>query len=287
MTINLRAKSPSFLTVETTFPITRAICIEYLPPHRPLPALILFTSGTWRFNLKIEPLSTDTEDHQLYDLFRAIIFDFNGVIIDDEPLHHELLRRVIIEENMTFADGDYEKYYLGQNDRACFVSALTRHARTESSDAAHVHSLIERKTGYYHEAIRSRNLLFPGIPELIIRLSQRYPLAVASGALRNEIEVALIGGGLRDHFELIIAAEDVERSKPDPEGFLKAWQGMQKRIPDLAPAECLVIEDSIAGVTAAKAAGMACLAVTTSYPSAKLEQADWIAPGVAEWFREL
>lgn len=221
------------------------------------------------------------------NLFRAIIFDFNGVIIDDEPLHQELLRRVIIEEKMTFADGDYEQYYLGHNDRACFLTALTRHNRPEAAQIDHISSLIRRKTGYYHEAIRSRSLLFPGLPELIIRLGQHYPLAIASGALRGEIEAALDGSGILDQFELIVAAEDVERSKPDPEGFLNAWQGLRRSIPDLAPAECLVIEDSIAGVTAAKAAGMACLAVTTSFPAARLSLADWISPGVVEWFRGL
>lgn len=219
--------------------------------------------------------------------FRAIIFDFNGVIIDDEPLHLELLRRVVLEENMTFADGDYERYYLGQNDRACFVTALTRHARPEASDHDYLRSLINRKTGYYHQAVRSQNLLFPGLPELIARLGRRYPLAIASGALRDEIEVALRGSGIREHFQLLVAAEDVERSKPDPEGFLKAWQGLRIILPDLAAAECLVIEDSIAGVTAAKAAGMRCLAVTTSFSAAQLAHADWIAPQVTDWFREL
>ncbi|MFM8394763.1 MAG: HAD family hydrolase [Acidobacteriota bacterium] len=221
------------------------------------------------------------------DLFRAIIFDFNGVIINDEPLQLELLRQVILEEKMTFVDGDYQRYYLGQNDWACFMTALTRHSRPESSDHEYIRSLIKRKTGYYHQAVSSQNLLFAGLPELITRLGDQYPLAIASGALREEIEVALTKGGIRDQFQLIIAAEDVERSKPDPEGFLKAWQGLQQRIPDLTPAECLVIEDSIAGVTAAKTAGMRCLAVTTSFSAPELSHADWISPGVAEWFRRL
>ena len=221
------------------------------------------------------------------DFFRAIIFDFNGVIINDEPLHLELLRRVIREEKMTFVDGDYERYYLGQNDWACFSTALTRHSRPESSDHDYIRSLIKRKTGYYHQAVSSQNLLFPGLPELIIQLANHHPLAIASGALRDEIEAALERGGVRDYFQLIIAAEDVEKSKPDPEGFIKAWQGLRQRLPDLLPAECLVIEDSIAGVTAAKAAGMRCLAVTTSFSGPELGHADWITPGVSEWFRAL
>lgn len=220
--------------------------------------------------------------------FRAIIFDFNGVIINDEPLHLELLRRLLIEEGMTFTENDYREKYLGCDDRHCFNRALFDHGR--AADAArpgYIQSLISRKTRYYHESIREQNLLFPGAPELIAHLASRVPLAIASGALREEIEVALTRGNIRHHFHLIVASEDVTRSKPDPEGYLRALNGLRLIIPDLAPIDCLVIEDSVAGVEAAKSAGMQCLALTTSYPREELQRADAVLPGLSELLRIL
>lgn len=218
--------------------------------------------------------------------FRAIIFDFNGVIIDDEPLHLELLRRVLLEEGMTFTENDYHDKYLGCDDRRCFHRALTDHNRpADAANPKYIESLIARKTRYYHDSIGEENLLFAGIPELIAHLASQVPLAIASGALRDEIEVALTRGNIRQHFHLIVASEDVTRSKPDPEGYLTALNGLQLVIPDLAPTECLVIEDSVAGVEAAKSAGMQCLAVTTSYPPEKLRRADAIVPRLSDWLR--
>ncbi|NBO64072.1 MAG: HAD family phosphatase [Acidobacteria bacterium] len=217
--------------------------------------------------------------------FRAIIFDFNGVIINDEPLHCELLRQVICEEGMSFNEGDYERYYLGRNDRTCIQIALSRHHRPEMNDAQYIDALVSRKTSYYQEAFCGRDLLFPGIASLIPKLAALYPLAIASGALRSEIVLALSSARIEEHFQLIIAAEDVQCSKPDPEGFILAWQGLRLVMPNLAPEDCLVIEDTTAGITAAKAAGMQCLAVTTSYPASDLALADEVTSELIDWFK--
>lgn len=220
------------------------------------------------------------------DSIKAIIFDFNGVLIDDEPVHLEMLRRVIEEEGMIFAEGDYHEKYLGVDDRRCFIRAFNDHGRPEeANDPARIRELIDRKTGYYHEAVQSQDLLFPGVPEMLERLSASYPLAIASGALRQEIEGVLARGNLRDYFRLVVASEDVAESKPHPEGYLKALAGLCRVVEGLVPRECLVLEDSVAGVAAAKGAGMRCVAVTTSFPAEKLRQADWIVPRVTDWFR--
>jgi len=217
--------------------------------------------------------------------FIPVIFDFNGVIVNDEPLHKELLRQVVREEGLTWADGDYERYYLGRNDRACLQGALERHHHPERDNQEYIDALINRKTGYYQETIGGQDLLFPGAASVIASLAARYPLAIASGALRAEIEMVLSRAGIGHYFQLIVAAEDVRHSKPDPEGFLTAWQGLRLSHPDLTPAECLVIEDSVAGVTAAKSAGMRCLALTTSYPATALSQADQIVNRLSDWVR--
>lgn len=217
---------------------------------------------------------------------KAIIFDFNGVIVDDEPLHLELFKRVMSEEGMTLTDVEYHEKYLGYDDRGCFSAALADFGRSQAAgDTVYVDELIARKADYYHAAIEQRFLLFPGAVELIRLAASRYPLAIASGALRSEIEMVLSRGEIRDAFHVIIAAEDVSACKPDPEGYLKALEKLNGLSPgaEIRPHECLVIEDSVAGVEAAKRAEMRCLAVTNSYHAEDLRQADWIRDSLIDF----
>ncbi len=209
---------------------------------------------------------------------KAIIFDFNGVIVDDEPLHLELFRKVLLEEGIFLTDEEYREKYLGFDDRGCFTAVLCDNARTpDAADDAYIHELIERKAEYYRQAIQERLLLFPGVVELVRRSAEQYPLAIASGALRGEIEFVLQRGEIRDCFSVIVAAEDVSECKPDPEGYLKALELLNALTDqEIQAHECLVIEDSIAGIEAAKAAGMRCIAVTNSYSANELTAADEI-----------
>lgn len=213
-------------------------------------------------------------------MLKAVIFDFNGVIVDDEPLHLELFRRVLGEEGIGLTDEDYHAKYLGYDDRGCFTAALADAGRVElAADAAFIAELIGRKAAYYREAIEQSFLLFPGAVELVKKLAAKYPMAIASGALRGEIEIVLNRGGIRECFKEIIASEDVAACKPDPEGYVRALAALNTNIVGrIQPDECLVIEDSIAGVEAAKLAGMRCLAVTNSYKADELANADWIVP---------
>jgi HAD superfamily hydrolase (TIGR01509 family) len=215
---------------------------------------------------------------------RAIIFDFNGVIIDDEPLHLELFRAILAEEGITLSDEDYQEKYLGYDDRGCFVAALGHAGRErDSKNVDFINGLIERKAARYRAAINERYLLFPGVVDLVRRLAGKYPLAIASGALRGEIEMVLERGGIRECFQAIIAAEDVGACKPDPEGYVKALEALNSSADSpIQPGECLVIEDSVAGVEAAKCAKMRCLAVTNSYAAEQLGEADWITGSLAE-----
>jgi beta-phosphoglucomutase-like phosphatase (HAD superfamily) len=217
---------------------------------------------------------------------RAVIFDFNGVIVDDEPLHLELFQRVMNEEGVNLSEETYRQKYLGYDDRGCFIAALTDAGyECQATDIGHVDRLIARKAVYYREAMRDGDLLFPGAVDLIWRLADRFPMAIASGALRDEIELVLGRGDLRGCFRVIIAAEDVSVCKPDPEGYIKALSMLNSLDPRqkfIQPDECLVIEDSIAGVEAAKRAGMRCLAVTNSYRAEELRGADWIIESLSD-----
>ena len=220
--------------------------------------------------------------------FQAIIFDFNGVLVDDEPLHRELLGRVLLAEGMRFLPEEYPHKYLGLDDRRCFERALREHGRLEEAeDPARIEQLIAQKAASYREVLQAAPpgaYLFPGMASLVSSLSEQAPLAIVSGALREEIGLSVERAGLGGFFQLIIAAEDVHESKPNPEGYLRGLAGLQERHGPLDPAECLAIEDSVAGVAAARAAGLRCLAVTTSYPAHALSAADWITPHVPDWF---
>lgn len=208
-------------------------------------------------------------------MLKAIIFDCDGVIADTEPIHMSAFGRVLSQEGITLLEEDYFAHYLAFDDRGCFTRAFGE--RGESLSEEQLSELIGRKAEYVEIAMRSGLQLLPGAADLIRRAAQRYPLAIASGALRPEIEAVVNHGGLSDCFRAIVSAEDVPRGKPHPDPFIKALELLNLPTTDrVAPHECLVIEDSIHGIHAAKQAGMRCLAVTNSYPREKLSEAQLI-----------
>ncbi len=206
-------------------------------------------------------------------MLRAVIFDFNGIIVDDEPIHFELFQKVFGEEGIALTKAAYYERYLGFDDRGAFSFGYREHNRSLSQEK--LAELIERKAIYYQEAIRNHVTIFPGVKTLVAYLAQSLPLAVASGALRNEIEAILTTAGLINHFKAIISAEDVERGKPEPEIFLKALAALNRHNNGkaIAAADCIVIEDSKEGVHGARRAGMKVLAVTNSHPAELLNEA--------------
>jgi beta-phosphoglucomutase len=210
-------------------------------------------------------------------MLRAVIFDFNGIIVDDEPIHFELFQRVLKEEGIKLTEADYYTRYLGFDDRGAFSTAYREHGRGLTQPK--LAQLIERKAAYYQEDIKSKMRVFPGVQTLIPELARKLPLAIASGALRHEIEIILSGFGLLECFRAIVSAEDVTRGKPEPEIFLKALAQLNAAFSKdhpISPAECLVIEDSKEGIRGARRAGMKCLAVTNSHPAELLDEADGI-----------
>jgi HAD superfamily hydrolase (TIGR01509 family) len=210
-------------------------------------------------------------------MLRAVIFDFNGIIVDDEPIHFQLFQKVLGEEGIELTEQAYYARYLGFDDRGAFTTGYRDHTRQLSN--AKLSELIERKAAYYQQAIRNHVAIFPGVKALVAKLAQSLPLAVASGALRNEIETILTTVGLIGHFQSIISAEDVTQGKPEPEIFLKALAALNSQRGNgstIGAAECVVIEDSKEGLKGARRAGMKCLAVTNSHPAELLGDADAI-----------
>lgn len=215
-------------------------------------------------------------------MLRALIFDFNGIIVDDEPIHFQLFQRVLGEEGIILMEKAYYERYLGFDDRGAFEAGFRENRRP--LDAAKLQGLIDRKARYYQDAIRNHVAIFPGVKRLISALAPILPLAVASGALRHEIKTILATAGLLDFFRAIVSAEDVARGKPEPEIFLTALAAInaQNNGAPIAAAECLVIEDSKEGIRGARRAGMKCLAVTNSHPAELLTEANAVVKSLEE-----
>ena len=202
---------------------------------------------------------------------QALIFDFDGVIANTEPLHFAGLRQTLREIGIELSEREYYADYLGYDDRGCFIAALTTNHRP--IDPNGIAQLMKRKAVAYLESVKHHQVIFPGIPEFVRRASRDYPLAIASGALRHEIEYILEEAGLRKEFVHITSAEDVTKGKPDPEPFLLTWKALQRQAAGLTTPSCLVIEDSLPGIHGAKAAGMKVLAVTNTHTVQDLHEA--------------
>ena len=209
--------------------------------------------------------------------FRAIIFDFDGVIADTEPFHFKAFRKVLAEEGMTLTEKEYYRKYLGVDDLGCFKSVLASHGRRPGTEK--IASLMARKSCIYTDNIMKKLSFIPGVIAFVKRAAKRYPLAIASCALRQEILMILRKAGIDKAFQVIVSAEDISRGKPDPEGFLKALKNLnrtgniRRSGKPIKPHECLVIEDSPFGIEGAGRAGMPCLAIATSYTAKDLTEA--------------
>lgn len=205
-------------------------------------------------------------------MIRAVIFDFNGVLVDDEHLHFELFRDVLASVGVALTEGDYQERYLGFDDRGCFTEALRDAGRPV--DAAEIERLIADKARRYLQYADAGLTYFDGGAGCVRRMAARWPVAICSGALRPEIEHALRRMDVADQVAAVVAAEDVERCKPDPEGYLLALDALRAaRGEDLEAAHCLVVEDSLAGVQSGKAAGMWVVGVPNSYAADDLRRA--------------
>ncbi|HKA17732.1 MAG TPA: HAD family phosphatase [Blastocatellia bacterium] len=208
-------------------------------------------------------------------MLKAIIFDCDGVIADTEPIHMDALQRVLAGEGISLTKEDYFAEYLALDDRACFTKALSLDGLPDAQER--VNELIRRKSQCVDKIIAEGVQILPGISEMIRGAANHYPLAIASGALRREIEAIVHNAGLDHFFKVIVSAEDVMRSKPYPDPFLKALDLFNQCLNEtITPEECLVIEDSIHGIRAAHQASMRCLAVTNSYPKEKLAEAELV-----------
>jgi len=216
-------------------------------------------------------------------MLHAIVFDFDGVLADSEPLHFEVFRRVLADIGITLSTELYYERYLGYDDVGGFRAVLQDNGRP--NDDAAIRALVTTKARMFPAYVDGREVLFPGVATRVRAFAAAVPLAIASGAHPHEIELILNGAGLRDAFHVIVGAGDTPQSKPAPDPYARAVRLLQDRglVPagDDAAAQCVAIEDSKWGIQSAKRAGLACVGVTTSYPAEELTEADLVVENVS------
>ena len=219
-------------------------------------------------------------------MLKAIFFDFNGVILDDEEYHYIALKRVLEEEGVSITRDAYYRDCLGFGDVECFQWGMKEPGRLEQ--AGGIPALVRRKFVYYEELLKKEVRFFPGVCELIREAARTYPLGVASMALREEIDLALENAGLTELMPVIVSGEDVARPKPAPDVYETALVQMNLNLSrdngraKIIPSECLVIEDSVPGILAARAAGMHVLAVAHTLSESDLYEAEWVVPSLED-----
>ena len=208
-------------------------------------------------------------------MVRAIFFDFNGVLVDDEPLHCALFQQTLSEKNISLSKEDYYKKYLGFDDHDAFAAVLKDRGQNPYEDL--IRTLIESKAKRYEQEMRKKGLFVPGAIEFVKQVSEKYFLGIVSGALTREITAWLAKGQIQNLFQVIVAAEDIQKGKPDPEGYLRALDSLNRDfVPSseiVIPQECLAIEDSQWGIDSALSAGMSCIGLTTTYSKEELRGA--------------
>ena len=217
---------------------------------------------------------------------KAVLFDFNGIIINDEIIHRQLTEEMLLAENLIIKPGEFEQVCLGRSDRACFKELLESRGRVVSDE--YLAKLLNQKTNNYATMLgKVEELpLYPGVKELISQISSdKLHLGLVSGALRKDIELVIGRANLAQYFEVVVSTDDVATSKPEPEGYLLAVELLNEKHPglDLKPSECLAIEDTPAGIQSAKNAGMQVLAAAHTYPFHMLQrQANWTVDYLSE-----
>ena len=210
----------------------------------------------------------------------AVVFDFDGVLADSEPLHLRSYQEVLTPLGITLTRDEYYSHYLGYDDEGVFTRIAQAHGLR--MDERRVGALIAEKTRVFDDMIAAGEMLYPAARACVQRMAARFPLGIASGALRHEIEAILRAGNLHGHFRFIVASGETPEGKPAPDPYRRAAE-----LHGIAPAGCVAVEDSRWGIESAKSAGLWCVAVTTTYPREALTTADKIIDSLDELTPEL
>ncbi len=212
---------------------------------------------------------------------KAIIFDFDGIITDTEPVHMEAWLAALEPLGVSFDEDEFHDNYIGMNDRD-MLDVLSQIHKRHFSDADKA-NLIDAKLLASMNMLEHSIPLIPGVSDVIPELAQKYLLSICTGAMRSEVEFILRHLGWSDFFKPIVASDSVQRGKPDPEGYIRAVDGLIDRSENLLlPENVIAIEDSPKGIRAAKDAGLTCIAISNTHSIEQLKGADQIYPSLAD-----
>lgn len=196
----------------------------------------------------------------------AVIWDMDGVIVDSGPYHFRAWQDVFYRRGVPFAEADFRHNFGKRND------TIIRYAMGQGISAEEVGVIAVEKEESFRRRVASNIEALPGVSELLDALRKSgVKMAIASSAPTQNIELITGELGIRDCFDAVVWGGEVTEGKPSPQGYLLAAQKL-----GVAPQDCVVIEDAVAGVTGARKAGMRCLAVTNSHPRESLKEADLV-----------
>ncbi len=223
-------------------------------------------------------------------MIKAILMDFNGVVIDDEPVQMKAYQEVLSSEGIDLNEEDYLAS-LGMDDRTFVVAAYERAGK--KVDDAKIDEVTKAKLAIWRDVVADDLPLFPGMEEFIAKMAREFTLGIVSMSGRNEIEFVLEKSGLRHHFATIVSADDVSNCKPDPEVFRTGFRLVDAKrsaighMP-ITHGECLVIEDSPPGVEGARRADLPVLGVANTVSEGELRMAGAraVATDLRDWMPE-
>lgn len=203
--------------------------------------------------------------------YRAFISDLDGTLVDSEPQHADAWLAVLAGYGLNY-DHQWFDQYVGTSDSFLAKDIIRDHQLGKT-----VRELQIEKQDRYHDSMRQTGQLFTGVLEKLTRIQAKFPLAIGTNSGRKDAEVVFDATGLRPYASVSVTADDVENLKPAPDIFLRA-----ATLLGIPSSECIVCEDSPAGVKAAKAAGCYVIGITSSQPAEKLSLADEIFGDNAE-----
>ena len=210
-------------------------------------------------------------------MLNAVIFDFDGVILDSEGLHYKIFNQVLEKYKIFVTWEDYQKRYIGYNDEDALKIIFKNNKKRVNKKI--IDELIAKKAVLFKESVHNNGAeVFPGVVELIKSIPVKLPIGLCSGALRSDIVPVLKNLKIKRFFKSIVTAEDTKKSKPYPDPYLLSLKNLN--IQD--PSKTIAIEDTPAGINSAKEAGMKVLAVTNTFSSGYLYEADAIASSLSE-----
>ena len=217
---------------------------------------------------------------------KAVLFDFNGVIINDESIQQELIADILLSENLRPDSYDFQRFCVGRSDRACLQDILQCRGRIVSEE--YLTKLINRKTQIYQQKLTQLESLplYPGLSEFLTSLQQQQLIiGLVTGALKSEVELVLDKADIGSYFSFIVSGDELTSSKPEPDIYLLALEKINQQHPDLdlKPDQCLAIENSYVGIEAAKKAGMQVVGISHSHPLHMLQRrANWTVDYLAD-----